>query len=194
MDGNFTDRRHQKTMRSILIPAILLFVVPPAGAMPELRVDDYKSSINFSVRATGHNVEGHVTSFSSHILFAPGNDFPQSAEIQFETADLTTEHEERDWEMLKWLESEKYPEVLFELDEVVGTGNTRIVEGSLTLHGVTRGVSLPVTITNNGVVTTVTGETEIETKNFRLPKFRRALVMTISPTVRIEFNLVGKIE
>lgn len=181
-------------MRSILIPALLLFVVPAAGAMPELQVDEYKSSIDFFVRATGHTVEGHVTSFSSRIRFAPGNDFPQSAEIQFEITDLTTEHEERDREMLNWLEFEKYPEVLFEMDGVEGTGNTRIVEGSLTLHGVTRGVSIPVTVTTLGMVTTITGEADIETQNFRLPKFRRALVMAISPTVRIEFNLVGKIE
>ena len=162
--------------------------------MPELLVDDYKSSIDFSVQATGHTVEGHVTSFSSRIRFALGNDFPQSAEIQFKTSDLTTEHEERDREMLKWLESQKYPEVFFEMDEMAGTGNTRIVEGSLTLHGVTRGVSIPVTVTTVGMVTSITGETEIETKNFRLPKFRRALFMSISPIVRIEFNLVGKIE
>jgi polyisoprenoid-binding protein YceI len=181
-------------MRSILIPAILLFVVPPAGAMHEMLVNDYKSSINFSVRATGHTVEGHVTSFSSRIHFASQNDFPQFAEIRFETADLTTEHEERDREMLNWLESEKYPEVFFEMEKVVGTGNTRVVEGSLTLHGVTRGVSIPVTITSKGPFTTITGETEIETRNFRLPKFRRALIMSVSPTVRIEFDLVGKIE
>jgi len=185
---------HRQTMRRILIPAILLFAVPPAGARPELLVDDYKSAINFSVKATAHTIEGHVISFSSRIHFAPEGGFPQSAEIRFEVADLTTEHDERDLEMLKWLESEKFPEVLFEMVDVAGTGNTRIVEGSLTLHGVTRGVSIPITITTLGKVTTITGEAEIETRNFRLPKIRRALVMSVSPSVLIEFSLVGKLQ
>ena len=135
-----------------------------------------------------------MISFSSSIQFAPNGDFPQSAEIHFEVADLTTEHEERDQEMLNWLESEKFPEVFFEMVDVAGTGNTRIVEGSLTLHGVTRGVSVPVTVTTQGNVTTINGETEIETRNFRLPKIRRALVISVSPSVLIEFSLVGKFE
>ena len=181
-------------MRKLLIPSILLYAVSPVGAMPELVVDGYKSSIKFSAKATAHKIDGHVISFSSSIRMARENAFPQSAEIRFRVTDLTTEHDERDRVMLKWLESDKYPEVLFEMVEVTGTGNTRIVEGSLTLHGVTRGVSIPITLTTRGKVTTITGETEIDTGNFRLPKIRRALVMSVSPTVVIEFNLVGRLE
>jgi polyisoprenoid-binding protein YceI len=188
------DRRHPQTMRKVLIPAILAFAVPSTGATSRLIVDNYRSTIEFSVQATAHKINGHVISFSSGIQFAPNGDFPQSAEIRFEVADLTTEHEERDQEMLDWLESEKFPEVHFEMVDVAGTGNTRIVEGSLTLHGVTRGVSVPVTVTIQGNVTTITGETEIETRNFRLPKIRRALVISVSPSVLIEFSLEGKFE
>lgn len=194
MDIHICNQDLSPTMRSFLIPAILLFAIPSTGARPELVVDDYRSAIDFSVRATGHKIEGHVISFRSKIRLAPEDGFPQSAEIRFEVADLTTEHEERDQEMLKWLESEKYPEVFFEMVDVAGTGNTRIIEGSLTLHGVTRAVSIPVTVTTLGQVTTITGETEIETRNFRLPKIRKALVMSVSPSVLIEFSLVAKFE
>jgi polyisoprenoid-binding protein YceI len=194
IDDHVFDHPHPQTMRRLLIPAILVFAYPSAGATSQLIVDNYRSTIEVSVRATAHTIDGHVISFSSSIRLAPGGDFPQSAEIHFEVTDLTTDHEERDQEMLKWLESEKFPEVFFEMVDVAGTGNTRIVEGSLTLHGVTRGVSIPVTVTTQGDVTTINGEAEIETRNFRLPKIRRALVMSVSPTVLIEFSLVGKFE
>ena len=194
IDNQVCDHRHPQTMRRLLIPAILVFAIPSTGATSKLIVDEYRSTIEFSVRATAHTINGHVISFSSSIHFAPNGDFPQSAKIHFEVTDLTTEHEERDQEMLKWLESDKYPDVNFEMIDVAGTGNTRIVEGSLTLHGVTRGVSIPITVTTQGNVTTINGEAEIETRNFRLPKIRRALVMSVSPSVLIEFSLVGKLE
>ena len=181
-------------MRRILIPIILLLAAQPEGAADELVIDDYQSSIGFSVHATGHKVKGHVISFSSQIRFAPRDGFPKSAEIHFDVTNLTTEHDERDREMLKWLESDKFPEVRFKMVDVAGTGNTRFVEGSLTLHGVTRGVGIPVTVTTQENITTIVGETEIDTLNFRLPKIRRALIMSVSPTVSIEFKLVGRVK
>lgn len=154
-------------------------------------VNEQRSEINLSVQATGHQVEGHVISFTADIDFPNREAFPESAIIRFPTDRITTDHDERDIEMLKWLEAEKYPETVFELDYWEGTGSTRVAYGSLTLHGVTRGIQIPITLSTQGTQIVLIGDAEINTKDFRLPKIRKAMVMSVSPVVEISFKLYG---
>lgn len=176
----------------LFIPTlVLLAFLPSLLAGRSFVVNEQRSFINLTVRATGHQVEGHVISFQADIDFPHREAFPESALIRFGTDRLTTDHEERDAEMLKWLEAEKYPEVVFELDYWEGTGSTRVAYGSLTLHGVTRGIEIPITVSTQGSLITLTGDTEINTKDYRLPRIRQAVVMAVSPTVEISFTLYG---
>lgn len=169
----------------------LLTLLPSLLDARSFVVNEQRSVINLVVQATGHKVEGHVISFQADIDFPHREAFPESAVIRFGTDRLTTDHEERDAVMLKWLEPEKYPEVVFELDYWEGTGSTRLAYGSLTLHGVTRGVMIPITLSTQGSQIVLIGDTEINVKDFRLPKIRQAVVMAVSPTVEISFKLYG---
>ncbi|MEZ5276619.1 MAG: YceI family protein [Opitutaceae bacterium] len=174
----------------------LFLALTVARVLPgrELIIDEDRSYIRFAVAATGHHVEGHVISFQAEIDLDSGQDFPRSATLRFAARQLTTEHEERDAEMYKWLEVDKYPNVIFKMDALEGRGSTRVAHGSLTFHGVTRSIDIPVTLSSVGPVITLTGETEVNTRSFRLSQFRRALVMTVSEDVAITFTLVGRLE
>ena len=177
-----------------VLTSVLLLAASCHLAAREFVLDDDRSFIRFTVDATGHQVDGHVITFDASIDFRPDGGFPTAASVRFASRMLTTEHEERDLEMFRWLEVEKHPEVVFELDSLEGSGSTRIARGSLTLHGVTRGIDVPVTLSSVGPVLTLTGEAEINTHDFRLPRIRRALVMTVAREVIVSFTLIGRLE
>ena len=183
-------RMKTRTLLALLLASAAARVLPGR----ELVIDDDRSFIQFAVAATGHHVEGHVISFQAEIDLDSGQDFPRSATLRFATRQLTTEHEERDAEMYKWLEADKYPNVIYKLDALEGRGSTRVAHGSLTFHGVTRSIDIPVTLSSVGPVITLTGETEVNTRSFRLNQFRRALVMTVAEDVTVTFTLVGRLE
>lgn len=169
----------------------LLGLLPSLLDARSFEINEQRSTITLIVDATGHQIEGHVISFQADIDFPHKDAFPESAIIGFRTDRITTDHEERDIEMLKWLEAEKFPELVFELDYWEGAGTTRIAYGSLTLHGVTRSIEIPVTLSTQGSQITLTGEAEVNTKDYRLPKIRRVMVMSVSPSVEISFKLYG---
>jgi len=182
------------------MPARLpILVIALSGFIPsflparDLVLDEQRSFINFTVDALAHEVAGHVISFEAEMDFPHNTAFPESVQIRFKVTQLTTDHDERDTQMLNWLEAEKFPDAVFKLDFWEGSGSTRIAYGSLTLHGVTRSVDIPVTLSTLGPRIILTGETAINTRDFRLPKVRRAMVVSVSPTVEISFTLYGQL-
>jgi polyisoprenoid-binding protein YceI len=143
--------------RLALTTLTLLGLHPALLDARSFEINEQRSTITLTVAATGHQIEGHVISFEADIDFPHKDAFPDSAIVRIQADRITTDHEERDIEMMKWLEVEKYPELVFELDYWEGTGSTRIAYGSLTLHGVTRGIAIPVTVSTLGSQITLIG-------------------------------------
>ena len=95
------------------------------------------------------------------------------------------------------LESAKYPEITFKSTDVKGTlvgGKFDVrIRGDLSLHGVTRQITIPAIVTVEGDTLRAVGEFEIDRKDFNVNATNafRGLVR-IKHDVKFEFDIVAR--
>jgi polyisoprenoid-binding protein YceI len=131
-------------MRHLVLVVIGLFLAQSALAA-SYSIDKDHSSVNFSVKHMGiSNVKGHFKDYEGKIVFddkAPKSD---TANLTIKTASVSTESDKRD-EHLKspdFFDVAKFPEMSFKSTKITKSGKKYKVEGTLTLHGVTKPLTL----------------------------------------------------
>ncbi len=131
----------------ILIALIIgLFAVSVAFASDEYEIDVVHSSIGFSVRHLMiSNVTGNFNDFSGKLLFDEDDLTKSSVEIGIKTASVNTNNENRDNHLraADFFNAEKFPEITFKSSKVEKSGETFVLLGSFTMHGVSKEISIP---------------------------------------------------
>lgn len=97
------------------------------------------------------------------------------------------------------LHPDQYPDIVFQSTNVtakpakVGSGYDVKLTGDLTLHGVTRRVEIPATVTRNGDELRAVGKFSIDRDDFKV-KATSAFhgLVRVSDTVKFEFDIVGR--
>ncbi len=112
------------------------------------QLDPAHSSIGFAVRhLVVSKVRGRFTEWEGDVAFDPAAPERSAVQVRVKTASVTTAEPQRDAHLRSadFFDVEVYPEMTFASREVqtIGDGKLRLV-GPLTLHGVTRDVSLEV--------------------------------------------------
>jgi polyisoprenoid-binding protein YceI len=89
-------------------------------------------------------VRGRFAAFNGQIELAPGSDLPGTITATIDAGSIDTGEEQRDAHLRSadFFEVEKYPELMFESERIDGTPERFTVDGKLTIHGVTRDVTL----------------------------------------------------
>jgi polyisoprenoid-binding protein YceI len=137
-------------MSRILIALVLVIAVPLAASADTWQIDPGHTTIEFTVRhLTISSVRGQFNKFAGTIT-AKGND-PASVSIEatIDTASIDTRSADRDADLksVNFLDVAKYPTMTFKSKKVeaAGPGKYNVV-GDLTLHGVTKEVTLAVDV------------------------------------------------
>jgi polyisoprenoid-binding protein YceI len=137
-------------MSRILIASALVIAVPFAASADTWQIDSGHTTVGFTVRhMTISSVRGQFDKVAGTIT-AKGND-PASAVIEatIETASIDTRSPDRDADLksANFLDVTKYPAMTFKSKKVEAAGPGKFnVVGDLTLHGVTREVTLAVEV------------------------------------------------
>ncbi|MEA2843821.1 MAG: hypothetical protein QOJ69_1492 [Actinomycetota bacterium] len=138
-------------------------------------IDPAHSSMQFSVRHLMiSKVKGSFTKFEGTVT-VPENPFEATAHVSFDPASIDTGDEGRDNHLRQadFLETETYPTAEYNTTGIRQSGDNYVLDGTLTLHGETRPVTLEVEF--NGVVSPdpwgltragFSAETEINRKDF----------------------------
>lgn len=140
-------------------------------------IDPTHSTIGFSARhAMVAKVRGNFGEFSGTFTLDGDNPAASAAELTAMTASIDTRNPDRDAHLKSadFLDVESFPTLTFTSTSVSGTGDSFVVTGDLTIHGVTK--SVPVTFELLGVSTDpwggvrigFEGSTEISRKDFGL--------------------------
>ena len=113
-------------------------------------VDKAHTDIAFTVAHLGvSKTRGSFTDFDGTVI-ADGKK-PENSSIQFtiKTASINTGNSARDEHLRSkdFFETDKYPEITFKSTKVTKRKDGFTATGNLTMHGVTRQVSLPFTVT-----------------------------------------------
>jgi len=137
-------------MRRAFVIVLLAAVAagPAAAAESAWEIDPAHSSVQFSVRhMMVSNVRGEFRNVTGTVRGDETDPTKAQVEATIDTTSIDTRNEKRDTHLKSpdFLDAEKYPTMTFRSKKVEKTGDHRYrVTGDLTLHGVTREVTLDV--------------------------------------------------
>jgi polyisoprenoid-binding protein YceI len=107
-------------------------------------IDPAHSEVSFTVRhMMVSKVRGHFTRFEGEIVTAP-NPLDSRVTVTIDLSSIDTRNEQRDEDMrsANFLEIETHQEMTYRSTGVRRSGDQFVVDGELSLHGVTRPVEL----------------------------------------------------
>lgn len=125
---------------------------------------------------------------------------PKGAEAyaEIEAKSLKTGIGRRDRDMMGYLEVEKYPKITFLLKEAhesarQGATFSLILQGDLTIHGVTRPIAIPVEASPSEGRLRVEGKVDLRMSDFAIkkPRFPFLPLITVKDEVTVSFHIVA---
>jgi len=137
---------------SIRASALLAAVVIAGGPAFAIAADTYAvdkthSEALFTIKHLMSRVTGRFSDLSGSISVDVANPAASSVEFTINAASIDTNAADRDKDLRSpnFFDVEKYPTISFKSSKVTPAGKDKFtVEGSLTMHGVAKQVSLPV--------------------------------------------------
>jgi polyisoprenoid-binding protein YceI len=111
-------------------------------------IDPGHSEVGFLVRHLVSQTRGRFNDFSGTVNLDPKNLTSSSVEFKIKAASIDTNVPDRDKHLRSadFFDAEKFPEITFKSKSIKATGKDAYnVTGTLTMHGVSKEVTLPVT-------------------------------------------------
>src|SRR5690349_20084671 len=111
-------------------------------------VDKNHSDASFRIRHFASKVRGRFADFEGTINADPAKPEASSVTFTIKTASIDTSQPDRDKHLKSadFFDVEKYPEITFKSSKMTPAGKDKYdVTGTLTMHGVSKEVTLPVT-------------------------------------------------
>jgi len=172
--------------------ALALVAWASAGSM---KVDHQASWVKVEAKATGHSFSGKLDKFEATVVGDDQTLEPRTAVLRWDFKDLNTAEGKRDKEMLTWLESTSHPGGEFKMSKTWkdAAGKTN-AQGVLSIHGVSKTMSFPVTAKREGGRVSVDGEVWLDYQDFSLPLIRKMALMTVDPKLKVRFHLEGDVK
>lgn len=133
----------------LAFPAAIAVAPPvPSIASPpvrEFRVDASHSDVAFSIGFLGFPVRGRFDDIRGTIAYQEGNLLASSISVAIGAKSLKTGSAHRDEHLASsdFFDSEKYPYIVFRSRAVSRVGRQFLLQGPLTMHGITRDVTIP---------------------------------------------------
>ena len=137
-----------KGITFVLIAAVAVLVLHTPDSRSEAVVYDIDpdhSQVIFKVKHLGiSNVTGRFDLFNGSYTFDEQNPENSNVETEIVASSINTNKKKRDDHLKsdEFLDVEKYPSITFKSKEVSGSGDELQIVGDLTIHGVTKEVTL----------------------------------------------------
>ena len=138
-------------MKRCLILLLAVAVMAEAYGRQTFKIDPAHSRIAFKVRHLLGTAKGNFSKFSGTIVVDRDHPEQSSVEIRIAAASIDTGIAKRDEHLRAELfEVARYPDITFKSRRVKQTGtNSAEIAGDLTMHGVTREITLTVQLVSN---------------------------------------------
>jgi polyisoprenoid-binding protein YceI len=141
-----------------LFAVVLLFgllTIVPGSSASELNVDAPHSNVGFSIPILGglSQVKGKFTEFTVTINYDEKDVTKSSVNAVIKAASIDTGIAQRDTHLRTkdFFDVEKYPEITFKSSRVEKKGKGMVAHGTFTMHGVSKEIALPITMTGKFV-------------------------------------------
>ena len=136
------------TRRSRLLRLVLGLALGSIAAIShaaDYDIDTAHSFVEFRIKHLGYSwLYGRFNRFSGHFSYDADNPQASAISVSIDPASVDTNHAERDKHLrgTDFLDVTKYPDATFESTKYTGDAKSGTLEGMLTLHGVTRPISI----------------------------------------------------
>jgi polyisoprenoid-binding protein YceI len=135
------------------IPSFLaLLAVAAVSQADTLKIDPVHSTVGFKIRHLFANVTGRFTDVSGTIDVDP--DHPENASVQatiaIKSIDTANQMRDKDLRGGNFFDADQFPSMTFKSTKVAVSGQEADLTGDLTLHGVTKPITLHVTFLGKG--------------------------------------------
>lgn len=144
--------RLTKKVSTVIATALLATLAGSANAA-EYKIDLSHSFIQFRISHLGYSVMvGRFNDFEGTVSWDKDNAADSAIELSIKTASIDSNWAERDKHLRgdDFLDVEKFPQASFKSTKYDGDANGGSLEGDLTLHGVTKPISLQLTYVGEG--------------------------------------------
>lgn len=112
-------------------------------------VDPAKSHVRFQAVSRLVDADGAFRRFAGEVRLEPGRPETASGHIVVEVASIDTANQRRDDHLRSpdFFDAARHPQAIFALTAVRAEGGQTVATGELTIRGVTRPLTVPVTVT-----------------------------------------------
>jgi polyisoprenoid-binding protein YceI len=152
-----------KTILTLTGTVALIAIIASAGlAADKYTIDKSHSSIQFSVRhMVISKVKGEFVEYAGTIHYDADDITKSSVDVTFQVSSIDTKDEKRDEHLRSpdFFDAPNHPEITFKSKRVEKSGDGTVLVGDLTMHGVTKEISMPFEVT--GVITDPWGNTRM---------------------------------
>jgi len=146
--------------RAALLLLVLAGSAPAKAESLRFRIQPEASEITFRATSRLMNAEGHFGRFSGDVVADPARPTGARISLTIEAASLDTGIGMRDNHLRSadFFDIERFPTIAFQSVRVETAGRRATVTGSLTLHGVTREIAVPVDVQITETALVASGE------------------------------------
>jgi polyisoprenoid-binding protein YceI len=158
------------------------------GAIAQYKPSDPGSSVNFTIKNFGINVNGQFTGLQGDIKFDPTAPAAAGFDISIDAATVNTDNSLRDSHLRSdsYFDVKNYPRIHFVSTKVTGENGSYYVTGKLTIKKTTKVISFPFSAAaaNDGYI--FKGKFNINRKDFDIGG-----ASTISDNLEISLNILA---
>jgi len=173
--GSFEMKKLKVIIFSAGIAVLSIMMPVNAKAADTYRIDNSHSTIGFAVKHMMISMtRGEFTDYAGSIQFDKNDLSVFSADVVIQTNSIDTRHEGRDAHLKgeDFLDVEIYPTIIFQNTTLSKRASGYEIAGDLTMHGVSKKVTIPVTISGpiqspfGGEILGIAGEISINRQDF----------------------------
>src|ERR1044072_7085839 len=184
----------------VLLLAVTVVAQDGATTRP-YPIDNNHSTVGFSVPILGglSQVKGKFTDFAITLNHDEKGITKSSVSVVIKATSVDTGIERRDAHLRNadFFDVEKFPEITFKSERIEKKGKQFIAHGPLTMHGVTKEIALPFTITgtfknpaNNKMSMSYSAKMVLNRKNLGLNSSRQDNPTFVGDEITVEIELV----
>jgi len=192
-------------LKRIVLP-VLVFAITVVGQVSTSRpypIDNNHSTVGFSVPILGglSQVKGKFTDFAITLNNDEKDITKSSVSVVIKATSVDTGIEGRDRHLRNadFFDVEKYPEITFKSERIEKKGKQFIAHGPLTMHGVTKEIALPFTVTGtfknpstNKMSVGYSARTVLNRRDFGINYSRQDIPTFVGDNITIEIELVTR--
>ncbi len=179
---------YQTLFQSIGFLLLLSFVAPQAKR--KLIADKKVSTITYAMRHPMHSWEGVSHDVTAAIVYDDEAKKVETVAVLAKVVSFDSQNANRDSHAIESMEGIKYPNVTFSSQQVQDDGSGKLtVVGNLTLHGVTRPVTIPVSRKMNNGMAIYEGNFDLKLTDFKIEK-PTLMMVPVDDELKMKFSLV----